>query len=598
MKYKAMQTICVGLISAALANTSNATSFNVSEVEVEFLSQFSIGSSFGMSNPDKRFIHTSSGGVGTSRTSDDGRRNYDKGDVYSTQFKGVHELQLKYENSGAFFRGKYWYDFTVKDGSPGFYDIDDSGRKPLQKGGGVYLLDAFVYQDYNLGENPGSVRLGRQVVSWGESTFIQNSINAVNPVDVAGLRRPGSEVKESLLPVEMLYVSQGIGDDLGLEAFYQLKWAPSVLDNCGTFFGSDPLATGCVDRLVLNGNDYPQGDSRLDSGWPLNPSFVNYSVRARKDKEAKDSGQYGLAVRKVLSELNNTEVGFYFINYHSRSPIVSYLSGPGLAAGRGAPGVRGLDGVVGPSGYFVEYPENIRLYGMSFQTSLDTASWAGEISYRPNMPIQVNSADLGRTAIAFGQDNTYRDLVGLPTGSYIKGFERKDFWQVQTTFTQIFDQVLGASRLSLVAEAGVNYIGGLSDQGGTTQYGRDSVFGQSMNASGGCATQVPLASPKANSWCENDGFYTSLSYGYRARAVLDYNDVFYGVNLSPDLSFSHDVHGYGPNFTEDAKAISVGLTADFLSRYQAYVSYTNYFDGKYNNLVDRDFASVGFSASF
>jgi len=42
------------------------------------------------------------------------------------------------------------------------------------------------------------VRLGRQVISWGESTFIPNGINVINPIDVARLRTPGSELREAL----------------------------------------------------------------------------------------------------------------------------------------------------------------------------------------------------------------------------------------------------------------------------------------------------------------------------------------------------------------------------------------------------------------
>ena len=75
-------------------------------------------------------------------------------------------------------------------------------------------------------------------------------------------------------------------------------------------------------------------------------------------------------------------------------------------------------------------------------------------------------------------------------------------------------------------------------------------------------------------------------------------NVIAGINLSPSVSWSHDVEGYGPNFTEDAKAISLGLNADYANKYNASLSYTNFFDGKYNTSVDRDFAAVSFSVSF
>ena len=40
------------------------------------------------------------------------------------------------------------------------------------------------------------------------------------------------------------------------------------------------------------------------------------------------------------------------------------------------------------------------------------------------------------------------------------------------------------------------------------------------------------------------------------------------------------------------------MNADYANKYNASLSYTNYFDGKYNTLVDRDFAAVSFGVSF
>ncbi|WP_339845804.1 DUF1302 domain-containing protein [uncultured Halopseudomonas sp.] len=589
--------LAIGL--ASFSGSAGAVAFNIGDVQAQFDSQLSIGASMSTQSADKRFIGVANGGEAAARTTDDGRQNYEAGDVFSKIFRGVHDLELSYGDSGAFFRGKYWYDAEIKDGSQRFYDVDDDGRPPLVKGAGTALLDAFVYHNYTIGNNPGNVRLGRQVVSWGESTFIQNSINSINPVDVAAFRRPGAEIKEGLLPVEMLYVSQGLTDNLSMEAFYQLKWAPFAIDNCGTFFGADTLATGCNDRLVVAGVDNPQGQQ---------PSALTI-VRAQKDKDAKDSGQFGVAFRYYAAALNDTEFGFYGMNYHSRAPLYSSIAG--LPPGVGNP-IQGLDGNFGPAGYFFEYPEDIRLYGVSFATNIGGTAVSGEMSYRPNMPMQINTGDQSRTALvnpATTQDNTHRGLtVGLGgIGSEIPGYVRKEFYQVQVTAIHFIERVLGASRLALVGEAGVNYIGGLGD---TTKFGRDSLFGQSpvqVGDSAGALTPGQCASnegtpvggsPNAASWCEDDGFYTEWSSGYRLRGTLNYSNVFAGINLSPSLTWSHDVDGYGPNFTENAKAISIGLGADYANKYSASLSYTDFFDGKYNTNVDRDFVSASLSVTF
>jgi hypothetical protein len=99
---------------------------------------------------------------------------------------------------------------------------------------------------------------------------------------------------------------------------------------------------------------------------------------------------------------------------------------------------------------------------------------------------------------------------------------------------------------------------------------------------------------------DTDGFVTSTSWGYRARAILDYNNLIAGINFRPNLSWSHDVSGYGPNglFNEGAKAVSLGVDADYRNTYTASLSYTDFFGGDYNVLTDRDFVALSFGVNF
>lgn len=46
-----------------------------------------------------------------------------------------------------------------------------------------------------------------------------------------------------------------------------------------------------------------------------------------------------------------------------------------------------------------EYPENIHLFGLSFNTSIGDYSFQGEVAYRPNLPLQISIADLGFAAL-------------------------------------------------------------------------------------------------------------------------------------------------------------------------------------------------------
>jgi hypothetical protein len=567
-------------VALGCATQAGAVSFNIGEIEGQLDSTLSVGASWGLRDADSEYVGARNGGRASSQTSDDGRLNFKKGETFSKIFKGIHDLELKYGDTGVFVRGKYWYDFELKDEHRELYDISDQGRSMGARSSGAELLDAFIYHKYSIGDLPGTVRLGKQVVSWGESTFIQNSINSINPVDVAAFRRPGAEIKEGLIPVSMFYMSQGLTDSLTAEGFYQLKWEKTVVDNCGTFFSTTDVAANGCNRLVFAGSDF---DTDPASGY-------RYLARSG-DNTARDGGQWGLALRWYAAELNDTEFGAYVMNYHSRNPVFSTIAGQGLATANAATGEASAQ-------YLIEYPEDIRLYGLSFQTNIGGTSVAGEVSYRPNMPLQLNSTDLTVAALypttLFGNPIYSSGFATPSAGEVIHGYVRKPVTQAQVTVTQFFDQVLAAERLTVVGEVGYNHISGIDDS--ELRFGRDSIWGiGELPNNSLCQGLLNTANPGE---CNNKGFYTSSSWGYRVRGILDYPNVIAGINFKPNLAWSHDVHGYGPNFSEGAKAVSVGLDADYQNTYTASISYTDFFGGDYNPINDRDFIAVSFGVNF
>ncbi|WP_300652931.1 DUF1302 domain-containing protein [Pseudomonas sp.] len=602
-------------LASTLAAPAFGVTFNIGEIEGQFDSALSVGASWSVRGADPDLVGTVNGGKAASSTSDDNRLNFKKGETFSKIFKGIHDLELKYGDTGVFVRGKYWYDFEAKDESRLFKDIDDHNRKEAAQASGAQILDAFVYHNYDIADLPGSVRLGKQVVSWGESTFIQNSINSINPVDAAAFRRPGAEIKEGLIPVNMFYVAQSLTDNLSMEAFYQLEWDQTVVDNCGTFFSTtDVVADGCDNNLTVGSPAIaPLQPIAAAFGQGFDVEGEGVVVPRGGDRDARDSGQYGMALRWLG---DNTEYGAYFMNYHSRNPFFNTktpeagtfaalgnanpFAGPltgilGQVCGAlgGAPGCFGNPAysatanglaqstVLGNGEYFISYPEDIQLYGLSFSTVLPTGtSWAGEVSYRPNAPIQINSTALNLAMLNPASGGAASPTIDTAPGAENQGYRRKELTQVQTTFTHFFDRVLGASRLTVVGEVGVAHVGGL-ERREDLQYGRDSIYG-------------------AYSATNNDGFVTANSWGYRARAILDYPSVFAGVNLKPSLSWSHDVDGYGPNglFNEGSKAASLGLNAEYQNTYTADLSYTDFFGGDYNTAIDRDFVALSFGMNF
>jgi len=580
-------------VALGIAAPAYAVNFNIGEIEGQFDSSMSIGASWSTTDRDMDLVGAANGGTGYTQTGDDGRLNFKKGETFSKIFKGVHDLELRYRDSGAFIRGKYWYDFELKDESRLFKDISDSNRKEAAQSSGAQILDAFVYHNYSVGDLPGTVRLGRQVVSWGESTFIGNSINSINPLDAAAFRRPGAEIKEGLIPVNMLYVSQSLSDRLSMEAFYQLEWDQTISDNCGTFFAVDVAQDGCDTNYNILGPFDPATRAALAAAG-LTVTDEGLMVPRGGDRDARDSGQFGVALRWLGDA---TEYGAYFMNYHSRTPNLSMQNTDNAAVIGGALGALGAGQatvaqalLLGNGQYFLEYPEDIRLYGLSFSTTLPTGTaWSGEVSYRPNQPVQINTTDMtGRLALSFVEaflGGGAGAAMGQ-AGAISNGYNRKEVTQLQTTFTHFFDQVLGAGRVTVVGEIGYAHVGGLESTN-DVRYGRDAIYGSPTN-------------PAALADNGRHGFVTANSWGYRLRTIADYNNVFAGINLKPNLSFSHDVDGYGPNglFNEGSKAVSIGLDAEYQNTYTASLSYTDFFGGDYNTLVDRDFLAFSVGVNF
>ncbi|MNO81387.1 hypothetical protein D3C76_726260 [compost metagenome] len=627
-------------LASTLAGPAFGVSFNIGEIEGQFDSSLSIGASWSTESANKNLIGVNNGGRGLSQTSDDGHLNFKSGETFSKIFKGIHDLELKYGDTGIFVRGKYWYDFELKDESRPFKDISDDNRKEGAKSAGGQILDAFVYHNYAIADQPGSVRLGKQVVSWGESTFIGGGINSINPIDVSAFRRPGAEIKEGLIPVNMFYVSQSLTENLSTEAFYQIEWDQTVADNCGTFFSQpDVISDGCDNNLAVLRTQNGLNNALAAAGLPagLRNAAINtlgargvtwgnpdegVIVRRGPDRDARDSGQFGVSFKYMFDPLD-TEFGAYFMNYHSRAPIfsghgapASAYSGAGLVGGLVGNGVplgvaAGLAPtllplvVAGNSSYYVEYPEDIRLYGLSFSTTLPTGTaWSGELSYRPNAPVQLNTTDILFSGLTPLNPNV-SVLQGTP-GQDQQGYRRKEVSQLQTTLTHFFDQVMGAERLTLVGEVGWTHVGGL-ESNSKARYGRDPSYGPGPLPNNQCVTlnSGTLAGGPQNNvsrYCENDGFTTANSWGYRGRAIWEYNDVFAGVNLKPNVAWSHDVEGYSPgpggNFEEGRKAVSLGVDAEYQNTYTASLAYTNFFDGKYTTVDDRDFVALSFGVNF
>lgn len=613
------KTMVASLVCGALyAGAANGADFYFGEddgIHLQVTSQLSMGASWRLKDANPRFIGELNGGIGGTTTTDDGNLNFSKNDTFSKIIKGSHDIQLSKDNYGFFARVKYWYDKELKDESrphghaPNGYTpgapLNDDDFADFAKFSGIELMDAYFYSSFDIAQAPVEFRLGRQVISWGESTFIQGGLNSTNPFDVNALRRPGAELKEGLLPVGMAYINAGVSANLTIEAFYQYEWEKTQIDGCGTYFsGADFAADGCFavtiavpDQQALAGGFF--ADRRAYDNDP--------DTSRRGDDEPDDGGQYGFAFRYYAAELNDTEFGLYFMNLHSRLPLISAIR----TAIPEAVGSVFIPSALDPTGgslaalnpsYRIVFPEDLQYYGASFATNIGGTAVSGEISYKPDTPIQINGPELLNGVLSESPLFPYSSrVVAAGRGEEIRGYDEFDVTQMQVTALHFFERVLGASRLTVIGEAGIIFTDGIEDA--DQRYGRNSVFGLGDFDLGGGTNCTNLEAAGAiGGDCEAGGYVTDTAWGYRIRGVLEYTNVFAGISLKPTIDWQHDVNGYSPDpgqqFNEGAKSFGVSLEALYQQKYSMTLGYRAFSGGSHNILEDKDFLSLNFAVSY
>ncbi|WP_422909412.1 DUF1302 domain-containing protein [Pseudomonas sp. MAC6] len=579
---------------------------------------------------------------------DDGNRNFSKG-LVSQVFKVTTDLSANYENYGLFVRGSAHYDTQIMDKRNDYFNTTDGVEHPSQTyprdnsftrdtrkiaGRNAELLDFYVSGSWDIAGYPLSGRLGRQVLNWGESTFYRGGINAINPIDAARFHLPGSEVKEVLIPMESLSFNLGLTESLSLEGFYQWQWRETRLDPVGTYFSdTDLFADGgetayitvddpAIKDLLANYSTVASlglvGNGPYGPNAYLNPNTGTFKVsNIGKDLSARDDGQFGVAFRYIAEELNSTEFGLYFVNYHAKDPQVAIdlrnyqgvdvaglnaLLGP-LGLGDAVPGLATLD-MVGNAEARRRYVEDIRMYGFSFNTTLGDASVAGEIAYRPNAPISISATDdlLGDVLEqgVFGLTNIYDANVSsgqactqvagkqICRGALFDNYERAEIFNASLSTIYNFGPRLSFDSLVGVAEVSGEFIRG-SDLKYTSWNGfeRRYVGAQDkayVNSAG------------------DDVQVTRDSYGYTLLLTGSWNDIFAGVTLAPYAVYQDDFKGNSNrvgNFIEGRKAYTLGVDAIYLNSFQVGMQYTNYYGADDNNVMrDRDNISITGKYSF
>jgi hypothetical protein len=340
---------------------AQAITFEFEGVRGNFDSTLSVGTGIRAKEPTCTLITAGATGSGapagclapTSALGDQGDLNYAKHDRFTTYLKGSHELLLKLPSDMTFLGRVNWVkDFsstqttgytsattppTVNDG------LADDARSDLKFK--ARLLDLWVSKSFAVGEQQARVRVGNQVVSWGESLFLPGGINSTNAIDVMRLSQPGTQLKEVFLPAPIISVASGLGHGLNVEAYVQTDWNANYLPPTGSYWS------------VANG---------------LGKGHDSYGL---VERGASDSGQYGAALR-YQPDGTQLNLGLYAMSYNDKAPQFSV-------------NVKGT-GAVGWT-----YPEKRHLIGIS--ANFPVGDWAigTELSYRPKDAVAINPAVSG-----------------------------------------------------------------------------------------------------------------------------------------------------------------------------------------------------------
>jgi len=623
-KRKAVATAVLGCFAGSVAAVQIDTESGWSG---SWTTTLSAGASWRMEDQDKDLVPRNAAQFGmvqsdpsahpaTGASKNVGNLNYDKGDMYSEVYRFLTELRLSRGDTALLISAKGWYDRELEDGNvpwgnmaawggtrPGAdpatsWDkpLSDAGAPTLSRFSGVYLLDAYVSQDLEIGGILSQVRLGRQVINWGEGLFIRG-MNLHNAIDVSAARRAGSEIKEALLPTFALQASADLANGMNVEGFYQLVWEPSAIEYCGTYWNP---AHATIDAK-------PGGCNVLEAaalGATGNVATMEGPIAAIAQTEGEEpskAGAWGLALRFPVESID-TEIGIYAMNVSAALPAVTARGqvGPsGFVSLAGNAGVPGIE----PATMQFNYFDNIRVFGVSAASNILGWSVGAELSRHQGIPVNYYAEDMKNSLGTEGplRDQFLQQFAGRE-GQVVSFDFYERFNKTQFTFNAVntlngIASALGATQAVLLGEVGFEW-NNVPDfkKAGNPRFGRNGPAARSPSIT----SSDPCADTGSRHWCKNDGFVTDFSWGYRLRGQLTYSSLFgTGWEFKPTLFFAHDVEGVSLDgqFQEDRQTLGLDLAFSLDKQHTINLNYTRY-GGKWNLFRDHDNLGVAYSYKF
>lgn len=351
-------------VSVLAMPAAQAGSFEFGDgIEVDYLATFNYGLNVRAEKQSDELLSNING--------DDGNRNFDRGSAFNNRVSLLAEMDIHKGDYGLMLRGSSFYDFAYNtsndNDSPntvnklGAHDEFTSDAED-RVGSRTRLLDAYAYGGTTVGDSGFlDVRLGNQVVAWGESLFISGISGVQGPVDATKANIPGTEIKEILLP-ELQASARFSVNDWTLLGYYQFKNHPYELSPAGEYFSyADMVGPGGQYIRFMPGDL----ETLLNFGA---------AIPRTKSDNARDGGEWGVGARYKLTAY--TEVGAYRLRYHERTPSLLFNIDPVTFF---------------PTSYTLKYFEDVDLTGASISTRVGDWQVSGEVSYKDGLALRTKT---------------------------------------------------------------------------------------------------------------------------------------------------------------------------------------------------------------
>jgi len=358
---------------------------------------------------------------------DDGDRNFSNGSLVTSRVDLLSELDVVYKRTFGFrTSAAAWWDpayrhldnnstataNTLVDGLPVAGELSPFAKR-YSEGPSGEILDAFVFANVEPGGVPVNAKVGRHTVFWGESLLLGGAVHSVSygqySLDLQkGFATPGSEVKELFRPRGAVTLQAQPTPELSVAGQWFYEWQAVRVPESGDYLTiQDGLNFGGQSVIVAPNPFFPAvpGTPAMLRAWNVGTT--------PQSRTSASLGDYGLSARWSPSWLDGT-LGFYARNANDILPQI--LLTPGLATGIPAATCGALGGQVLPGNacivnpkattladlqrygkygtYQTAYGDNIHIFGVSLAKEIAGVSFAAELSYRQNQPLQSNIVDV------------------------------------------------------------------------------------------------------------------------------------------------------------------------------------------------------------